>query len=746
MPLNPQQQKVVNHTDGPLLVVSGPGSGKTTVITHRTARLLGDMGVAPRHLLVVTFSRKAANEMRKRIQQLLQGTGIRITKEQFTTIHSFGYQIVHRYQGRPNIISGRDQNRLLRDILGNMDLWDKRDPQTLRDLKGEISYVRSHQLDLSDSNTNYKPQVLDREPLYDLLRQYRDGKQRSGLCDYGDLLEDALHLLTHDLTVRHEVQNRYRYVSLDEAQDTSPLQFKLITTVAAPHNNLVVVGDDDQAIYSFRGGSPEMMLAFPTLYENATIVKMTTNYRSASNIVQLSQHIIEHNNNRFDKDLQAATKRESTLNIVQPKDTHDQVTHIMESAKHHGAFQRPGEMAVIYRMNVQAVPLIDRLVDTQQPFRLLSTGSRDLFQRPILEDMMAFLRLVNHPEAPYVDDVVQIINKPTRYIPHDVLQDAKDHLPDISADIWRVLMNHPALSNRQQSNVRSFYQSLTRYQRAHHGLSDHDTLDDFLSKASFNYKKYLSDQAGNDDSRAKVYRRQFRTYQTLAHNNDFVERVLDIREAVRVAVNRTSDEPGLILTTCHSAKGLEWPKVWLMDVLQDIQPSAAVKADDSIGDLQEERRLFYVAWTRTSDALTVSVPKKYAGREALVSQFIVESQLLPDNDPRVTKFQKQREKKTQRQSRQTSITDPRPKQKTRHKTRKTPKYTIEHPVTNSDQLKPSMQLVHRQYGNIKVGHIDPSRDIVRIKTNDGKRKELHLETCIKQGLLGFVSTAEGSTG
>lgn len=720
MKLSRQQLRVVNHSRGPLLAVSGPGSGKTTVIVHRAARLIGEEGVSPDNLIVVTFSRKAADEMRGRIQRLLRGTGVQITREQFATIHSFGYQVVQRYRGRPRVLGGPPSDRLLREILAEQGMYDRRDPQSLHELKSEISYLRSNRIDPSDRSSGYEPQVLTRDELAGVMDEYRHRKRVLGVSDFTDLLEDALRLLKRDADVREAVQQRYQHVMLDEAQDTSPLQFELIARVAAPENNLVVVGDDDQAIYSFRGGSPEMMLDFGQLYRDAVVVKLTTNYRSAPDLVRLSRKIISHNSERYDKDLKAGSRRSCDIRVIQPVDTDRQTDAILKAASAHDAFERAGRMAVIYRTNLQAIPIIDHLVQENLPFRLLSSGSRDMFRRTMLEDMMAFLRLVGSPDQPRVADVVRLMNKPTRYIPHAVLLQLQAELPTVTGDIWSRLLSHQELSAGQRSKISELHRALLTYSTRYRSRTDSRKLDDMLSDRTVGYGIHLRNQAA-DNERRSIYYRQFRTFQLLARRNDFTERVERIRGEVRRAVGSGEDHPGLILTTCHSAKGLEWPYVWIIDLLEGIQPSSAARADDSIGNEEEERRLFYVAVTRTIKGLTASIPGKHAGARATPSKFAVEAGLLTDNErPRKTKA-------TPPGARSSSS-----REHTPARTR------VENPIAHASHLRPGTQLIHIRYGEVTVDAVNSGEEILRVRIRDGAVKDLHIPTCIENGLIGHT--------
>ncbi len=734
MVLNEQQQRVVSHVEGPLLVVSGPGSGKTTVIVRRAARLLRRRLVSPENLIVVTFSRRAADEMRRRIQKLLEGTGISVTREQFTTIHSFAYQILDRHDRRPKVLSGRDSDRLLRGILASKGLYDRRDPQTLNDLKGEISYVRSNRIDLGDRATTYAPQLLDRDRLWDIMLCYRQQKQRLGVSDFGDLLEDAFGLIRDDRAIRGSIQDRYLQVMLDEAQDTSPLQFELIRLVAAPHDNLVVVGDDDQSIYSFRGARPRMMLQFPELYQNAQVVKMTANYRSAANLVQLSQKIIEHNAHRFAKDLTAVSGRTSNINVIQPRDGGEQVSRIIRAAEDCGAFAHPRRMAVIYRSNVQAVALIDRLVEGGYPFHLLSSAGRDVFRRPMLQDMVAFLRLADNPREPRVADVVQLMNKPARYIPHRLLLEVRDRLPDVSPEVWGLLAEHPDLSRGQQAAVLDFYRALVRYNRRNAGAPDLARLKDFLRHRSLNYARYLADQAGNHETR-RIYYQQFDTFQLLAHGDDFVERVQRIREALKGVARLKGRESGLVLSTCHSAKGLEWPHVWILDVLEGIQPPSTIPAEGR-GDEEEERRLFYVAVTRTVEELTISVPKKYGSSWPDVSRFIIESGLLPSGDPRVRAL---RSRRAQTRGRQKRSAPGRRLSRSGEGGGRQQTPAVRHPVTDGSVLVAGLQLIHVRYGSITIRKVDDEEGVVSVETEGGTVRDLDIATCLKNRLIGRIT-------
>ncbi len=733
MKLNRQQREVVQHFKGPLLVVAGPGSGKTTVIVHRAARLFRKKRISPDQLMVVTFSRRAAEEMRHRIQELLRGSQIRITRSQFATIHSLGYQILARYDRRPDVLSARDANHLLRGILAERDLYDKRDPLTLRDLKSEISYVRSNRIPLPAIGKEYRPQVLPAEDFLAVVKQYRRSKEQRGMSDFGDLLENALHLLRERKDVRDQVQNQVQHVMLDEAQDTSPLQFDLIAEVAAPQDNLTVVGDDDQSIYSFRGADPHVMLRFCTRYADAKVIKMTINYRSAADLTQLSRRLIDRNRKRFSKDLRALPGRTTTMDCIQPHDVTEQAERVIDDARDRRAFTEPGHMAVLYRNNVQAVPLIDRLVQERYPFRLLASAGAKILQHPMLDDMVAFLRLVADPGNPSAANVEQLINKPSRYIPHRLLREIRTRFPEAAGEIWRVLLRHPELSHRQRENVQALYHGLLDYHRNAGGRrSDAEQLDDFLCKDPFNYDKYLRSQSG-DIERVNSYRRQFRTFQALAHQDDFVSRVAEMREGAAKAADSTEDDPGLVLSTCHAAKGLEWPHVWVIDVVDGILPSSAVRARDAVGDEEEERRLFYVAVTRAIDSLTVSTPKRGADGPVDVSPFIEQVGLLPGSDPRVRARAKR--KRTRGHHVRARDLSRKARQKEQQQKRKSPQ--VRRPIENTSALRAGRKLVHAVFGPITVLKVSPAQKTVQIKTKTGEKKNLHIPACINNQIVGY---------
>ncbi len=720
----------MRHERGPLLVSAGPGSGKTTVIIHRTARLLQEDGISPDQLMVVTFSRRAAAEMLHRIQALLARSDVRITRRQFATIHSLGYQILRRYDGPPDVLSGKKVNRLLRQILAERELYDRRDPLTLRDLKSEISYVRANRIPFSDIGQRYRPQVLDAEDFVALLQSYQRRKEQQGASDFADLLEDALELIKNEESVRSDIQGRIQYVMLDEAQDTSPLQFDLISEVAAPQNNIAVVGDDDQSIYSFRGADPDLLLRFPDMHQHVQVVKITTNYRSAGNLVQLSRRLIDHNRRRFPKELRALADRKTTIECVQPRDEIDQTAHILRAAHQNRAMDRAGQMAVLYRSNVQAVPLIEALTRQGHPFRLLSSGGAHILHHPILEDMMAFLRLVDDPEKPQTADVQQLINKPTRYIPHRTIQQLRQQLPQLTGEIWRHLLAHPDLSGRQREEIRKLYQGLLDYRREEGEKGDAAKLDDFLNRSPFHYDQYLRDQSDEPD-RVQGYRHRFRMFQSLARSDGFLEHIQGMRQAAAGAANTAEDDAGLVLSTCHAAKGLQWPQVWIMDAVDGVMPSSAIRSRRRIGDEEEERRLFYVAVTRAVEGLTVSIPHSGADGPLEPSPFVEESGLLDSGDPRIRSRQRRRQK---RRSTRSASSGQKAKD-SRERDEQT--QGVRHPIRDANALRPGRRLVHATFGCVRIKEVYPDDRTVQITTEAGEDRNLHIPACLNNELLGY---------
>jgi DNA helicase-2/ATP-dependent DNA helicase PcrA len=365
----------------------------------------------------------------------------------------------------------------------------------------------------------------------------------------------------------------------------------------------------------------------------------------------------------------------------------------------------------------------------------LSSRGSDVFQSWILEDMMAFLRLVRSPEEPLVQDVIRLMNKPNRYINYDVMARVKEALPERSADVWNMLMSHSELSTAKQRRVREFYHALCAYNEGHRRASDHVKLESMLEDQVFDYKHYLTqDQAHGDEARAEIHIRRFRLYQTLAHSDDFLLRVERIRNAVRrAAVGKRNEPPeGLVLTTFHTAKGLEWPHVWIIDAVDGLVPSAAIEADDSVGDMEEERRLFYVACTRTIESLTISAPRNLAGESTVLSPFVTESGLAVDKE----KQAKSRQKggllsRALRRLTQGNLGGQRKKTKPEN-----PEHTIREPLQSVDELQPGTELLHRMWGHIIVEAVNTGKGVLWVRTQEGEKKRLSVRTCLENGLLG----------
>lgn len=743
MQFNVEQRRAIEHEQGPLLVVAGPGSGKTTVIVNRAARLLQRGLVESERLIVVTFARKAAEEMRKRAQKLLAASNIRVDNAQFTTVHSFAYRLCRQYGLTPHVMGVSQRVSLLRRVLHELELYEKSDPQTLQELLGEMSYIRSNRFTLTKED-DYEPRVLERAAFAEVMVRYQKLKKQLERCDFDDLLEQALSLMQTRKEIRRDVQRTYQYVIVDEAQDTSKLEFELLQIVAAPENNIALVGDDDQAIYSFRGGTPTTMLEFPNRYPQATVVTLNCNYRSPHKLVTFSHNVIRHNKQRFPKQIIAVPERPAVIRYLRPADEFEQVRQIVEFARENKVFQSKGNMAVIYRNNIQAVPLIDALVDHKLPFVLLPENSRSLFDQPMLQDMISFLRLLCNPLQPEINDLVRLLNKPTRYIRRSAVEQAVRNFHNdraAFASFWEMLLRNEVFSTRELEAVRSFQALVLRIDRETRHASDYEKLDVMLAAERFGYARYLHELANDDSARAAAYVRQFCLLQTLARKNDFVDRIYRIRQAVAEATSTYDREggirPGIVLTTCHSAKGLEWPCVWIIDCVDGVIPNITIQAKDAYGDLEEERRLFYVAATRARQCLMLSAPQQYGGAAARPSRFLQEGELF-SVEPRVARDEEDLRPRVSKRGGQVG--------KHRVRERKRVKNgnaaEIMHPIEKSTELQPGLHIVHRYFRETYIEDIDLERGwmIVRSVERSTETYVLHIETCIEQRLIGYTRT------
>lgn len=603
--LNTAQQKAVCHETGPMLVLAGPGSGKTTVLLCRISRLLGRGLAKPQEILALTFSKAAAEEMKSRFENLNGASGV-----SFGTFHSIFFRILRSRYGWnvEQIFQEEERRNILRNSI-EAEKWD------IPDLEEYISQFFS-QLSLMNSEleqpNRFTPVGMPVEEFRKLYRAYEGYKERHEKLDFDDMLTQCYQLLREDAAVREYWQRKYKFILVDEFQDVNQAQFACLQILAEKHQNLFVVGDDDQSIYAFRGARPDFLLHFPTLYPAAKKVTLNTNYRSTERIVNLAERVIGNNEVRFVKNMKGIGEAGDKVTFFLAEDAAKEAAHIAEKI---GRLLDEGvpltEIAVIYRTNLQGGAFARELYKRGIPYDLRD-NSGNVYEHWVAKDLLAYLLLAENEES---DSALRrILNKPKRYIGKDLLAEAET----MPYTLLRSFFVCPSLRGWQEENLENLRIDLNQIRKR----TPYDALK-YIRKV-IGYDEYLEEFAAYRRTSAQVLQEIadeiMETAKDCADVRSFREQLerlsLQMKEQSR---KKGQKRNGVALMTMHGAKGLEFRAVFLPSLVEGIVPHE--KGMDTVA---EERRLFYVAMTRASEKLCLSAILQRYEKERKPSRFLAE--------------------------------------------------------------------------------------------------------------------------
>ena len=603
--LNTAQQRAVCHETGPMLVLAGPGSGKTTVLLCRISRLLGRGLAKPQEILALTFSKAAAEEMKSRFENLNGASGV-----SFGTFHSIFFRILRSRYGWnvEQIFQEEERRNILRNSI-EAEKWD------IPDLEEYISQFFS-QLSLMNSEleqpNRFTPVGMPVEEFRKLYRAYEGYKERHEKLDFDDMLTQCYQLLREDAAVREYWQRKYKFILVDEFQDVNQAQFACLQILAEKHQNLFVVGDDDQSIYAFRGARPDFLLHFPTLYPAAKKVTLNTNYRSTERIVNLAERVIGNNEVRFVKNMKGIGEAGDKVTFFLAEDAAKEAAHIAEKI---GRFLDEGvpltEIAVIYRTNLQGGAFARELYKRGIPYDLRD-NSGNVYEHWVAKDLLAYLLLAENEES---DSALRrILNKPKRYIGKDLLAEAET----MPYTLLRSFFVCPSLKGWQEENLENLRIDLNQIRKR----TPYDAVK-YIRKV-IGYDEYLEEFAAYRRTSAQVLQEIadeiMETAKDCADVRSFREQLerlsLQMKEQSR---KKGQKRNGVALMTMHGAKGLEFRAVFLPSLVEGIVPHE--KGMDTVA---EERRLFYVAMTRASEKLCLSAILQRYEKERKPSRFLAE--------------------------------------------------------------------------------------------------------------------------
>ena len=604
MAFSKAQTQAIMHKDGPMMVLAGPGSGKTTVITHRVQYLTKEYGIDPGDILVITFTRAAAEEMRERYEALTGG-GSRVT---FGTFHSIFFRILklaYRYTA-DNIVREEQQMQFVRELAQAGGLEPEDENEFAASILSEISSVKGERIALEHYYSKNCPDAVFRQ----LYAGYEEKMRRAGLIDFDDMMVLCLELFTERKDILSAWQRRYRYILIDEFQDINRLQYEIVRMLAKPEDNLFIVGDDDQSIYRFRGAKPEIMLGFERDYPGVGQILLDVNYRSTEEIVAPALRLIGENQKRFSKAIHTTGRHgKNVITKLWQDPGEENLAIAREIQLYLQSGVRPGDIAVLYRTNAGPRFLMEKLMEYNLPFRTRDTVP-NLYEHWISRNILTYIRIAMGSRAR--EDILQVINRPKRYISRDAMPDETVSFEKMKAFYaqkdW-IAERIESLEGDLRAIARMSPLAAVNYIRQGMGYDEY-----LIEYAAF--RRMRPEELLETADELKESAAGFKTFdEWFAHIDAYKE------ELLRQAAQRRTETDAITLATMHSAKGLEFPIVYILDANEGITPHSRAMLDE---DMEEERRLFYVAMTRAKTRLHVYAVRERYHKKAEVSRFVWE--------------------------------------------------------------------------------------------------------------------------
>ena len=645
--LNEQQQKGVFTTEGPVLLLAGAGSGKTRVLTHRTAYLIEEKGVNPYHIMAITFTNKAAGEMRECIDKLI---GYGSESIWVATFHSTCVRILRRHIDRLGfdtnftIYDADDQKTLMKDICKRLNIDTKIYKE--KSLLAAISHAKDELVGPEDFALRAAGDYTKQKQAQ-VYREYQQQLKKNNALDFDDLIIKTVELLQNDAEVRDYYQERFHYLMVDEYQDTNTAQFELIRQLSGKYCNLCVVGDDDQSIYKFRGANIFNILNFEKYFPDAVTIKLEQNYRSTQNILNAANGVIANNIGRKSKKLWTANDEGEKITFEQFNTGYDEADYITRSILRdvkNGTYHY-GDIAILYRTNAQSRLFEERFVVSNIPYKIV--GGVNFYARKEVKDILAYLKTIDNAR----DDlaVKRIINVPKRGIGATTLNKVSDYAAIEGMSFYRALQMADDISTlgRSAVKIKPFVNFIQMMRTKASILSVSELVEEVIEETGYVRELELE---GTEEAQARIENIDELISKVVAYEEGEDTPTLSgfLEEVALVAdIDGLEDDSDyVVLMTLHSAKGLEFPKVFLAGMEDGLFPSyMSITSDNSREELEEERRLAYVGITRAMQELTITCARQRMVRGETqynkVSRFVKEipAELLEGEMPSVSKIE-----------------------------------------------------------------------------------------------------------
>ena len=609
--LNPPQQEAVFHTEGPLLILAGAGSGKTRVLTHRIAHLIADKGVNPFNILAITFTNKAAQEMRERVDKLTGADGMSVW---VATFHSTCVRILRRYidrlgyDNRFTIYDSDDQKTLMKEICRKLNIDTKKYKE--RSLLAQISHAKDEMITPDEMEMNAGGD-FNQKKVAQVYREYQAALKSNNALDFDDLLVKTVELFQNCGDVLESYQEKFRYIMVDEYQDTNTVQFKFVSLLAARYGNLCVVGDDDQSIYKFRGANIGNILGFERVFPDAKVIRLEQNYLSTKNILNAANEVIANNAARKEKRLWTENPEGEKLHFRQFMNGFEEAEYVIgdiaKKKREHLADYR--ECAILYRTNAQSRLFEEKCLKANIPYKIV--GGINFYARKEIKDLLCYLKTIDNS----ADDLAvrRILNVPKRGIGATTVgrvQDYADYMNVSFYDALRVAEEVPSIG-RSLNKIEGFVTFIQSLKSKAQAYSVTEILEEVIDLTGYVDELKAED---TEESRARIenidelisktvsYEEAMKAEGREATLSGFLEEIALIADIDTV----DPDQDYVLLMTLHSAKGLEFPYVYLAGMEDGMFPSSMCIFSDDPTDMEEERRLCYVGITRAMKELTLT--------------------------------------------------------------------------------------------------------------------------------------------
>ena len=613
MKLNRGQDEAIKHGNGPCMVLAPPGSGKTLIVTERTRYLIEESGVRPDQILVITFTRYAAREMKERFERLTAGKNYPVT---FGTFHSIFYGILKCAYGigANNLMSEKESSVLLQEVLDQTDIEStpevEDEEELVRELLREVGMVKNGLYHLKDFHSKY----LTQDEFAEVFRSYEHQKKELKKFDFDDMLVQCYALFRKKPEILQGWQKRFQYILIDEFQDINRVQYEVIRMLAAPRYNLFVVGDDDQSIYGFRGAKPELMLYMKQEFPSLRTISLTVNYRSTEFITGAAARVILHNDTRFYKRVQSFRGRGQNVHVQEVLDEQEEAQYVTEEIqKKLDQGIKPGEIAVLFRAAVQARMISEILSKHRIPFEMRDYVT-NFYRHFIVKDIMAYLQLAAGKRDRSL--FLTICNRPLRYLARNSMENRQVNFEDLrkfycDKDWMLDIIDQFDVDVRMMKNMAPY--AAIQYIRKKIGYDDF--LKEYAEKHQISWKQ-LMDVMAELEERSK----NFKSYDEWEIHIAKYTQELEEQQAKARKI-KGERENKVQLMTIHSAKGLEFEDVFVIHANEGEIPHQKAEKKDEI---EEERRLFYVALTRAKNNLCISYITQKNGNSIKPSRFVEE--------------------------------------------------------------------------------------------------------------------------